>query len=233
LYHMFPMFVKLLCTTLCTEKPATSGFSHRKSPTIIVLMSDHSIVPYARSHPDRPDWWRGVYPTDRPVDIARLAGYTKDVLHDLREIAKDPSKSDMPYRLLGEDCQLNCWEWLLRQGYKADEPRAAIDEPASAGVIGVDLIKLLIDLENIFHSQNLTDLQQDILLALFQGSHTSADSRMSQDGLLGGRQIKEPTSNLRRIGLVETKNGSGGGIWLTHRGEMVAENLKKYGGNRP
>ncbi|MCL2647168.1 MAG: Rrf2 family transcriptional regulator [Phycisphaerales bacterium] len=79
----------------------------------------------------------------------------------------------------------------------------------------------------------INERQQKILIAMFELKAFDSDSRCSTekiakhtDKFATPKSYKQPMADLGRHGLVNKKRGSGGGCWLSEKGQERAEQLK-------
>jgi hypothetical protein len=85
----------------------------------------------------------------------------------------------------------------------------------------------------LHHVPALSQRQYDILQALLELHATSADKRRPTmdiakraEGIEADPEgYKQPIAELATLGFVSTKEGRGGGCWLTAKGRAVAEQL--------
>jgi hypothetical protein len=87
----------------------------------------------------------------------------------------------------------------------------------------------------------LSDRQRDVLKVMFKAVAFDIDQRMTAqeitDAVCGrGRgdpdSFKRPIAGLKHLRLIATKEGSGGGCWLTDAGRKLAETVRAYPQNR-
>jgi hypothetical protein len=84
-------------------------------------------------------------------------------------------------------------------------------------------------------SEPLSRRQMNILVALLDLGATESDKRQTTPAIakkaegpyVNPDQLKESVASLCDLGLVATKEGRGGGCWLTDKGKVRAERLRK------
>lgn len=94
-------------------------------------------------------------------------------------------------------------------------------------------LRLLAIETNCEAEPSLSDLQLNILVALYDCDAFDPDSRKSQDilaspsGTDSPESLKKPFSQLRKLGLIQSRQGRGGGSWLTPLGKARAEKFQE------